>query len=394
MSKTRDILICVGVVIIAVAAIFLMNKIDSKNTNDMDDLYIPSEATSALEETQPTKDITNSVDRVALPDTIYGTVGKPIIIRYLNITGYNSLEDISVVVDSNDKGKVYDDRWEYIPTEAGETTITFTVVDKQGVTVNKSTHLLQIKDQKKAKEISVLVIGDGTIESGYATKKMLDLATADGNKLTLLGTRTATHINDANNRYEGRSGWRASTYLRDIKNADNEAVNPFFNPEEKRFDFSYYMQQQEYSSVDVVCIQLGISDIFGAPTDEALYTAGYLQSYFGNMGIIIDSIHQFDPNIKIVWNLITPGSVEQEKFEIAYGKSQTADQYKKNTYMTNLEIIKNRSDENNVYIASTNAPLDTVNDMQMGGSGGVHPADKGCQDIGTALYNMIMAIVE
>ena len=392
MRKVKDMIVCVVVLAVAAVGIFLLSKLDSKSDYDTDNVYVPS--TSTTDGTKPNQNKADSVEKVALPDTIYGIVGKPIIIRYLNITGYNSLDEISVVVDAAGKGVTYDDRWEYTPTEAGDTVVSFTVSDKQGVVINKSTHTLRIADSQKSKEVSVLVIGDGTIAVGYETKQMLDMAELDGNKLTLLGTGTANHGNDDNNRFEGRSGWRASTYVSNMNGSDSDVTNPFYNPEAKRFDFSYYMLNQGYSSVDVVFIQLGISEIFGEPTDEMLYSENYMHKYFRYMDKIIESIHVYDPNIKIVWNLILPGSTEEEKFEMAYGKSQTAAQYKRNTYLTNLEIVNNKSNTTNVYLAPTNAPLDTVHDMQEGIGGGVHPGAKGCQDIGAALYGMIMAIVE
>ena len=393
MSKAKDILIYISAAAIALAALLLFNKIDGSNDDNTNSVSDSSIGANITNKQKPTQDVLGFEDNVALPETIYGIVGKPIVIRFLNITEYNSLDGISVEVEANGKGKVFADRWEYVPKEQGDIEITFTVKDSEGTITNKSSHVLRIIDNR-TKNISALIIGDSTIESGFETKAMLDLATADGSNLTLLGTRTTSYINDDNNRHEGYNSLKALSCVRNEIVSGTDVVNPFYNPETKQFDFSYYMQTQGYTSVDVVCLQLGINDIFSASTDEQLYSDSYMHRYFWHMDKIIESIHSYDPNIKIVWNLISPGTADTEKFKLAYGEGQTVEQYKKNTYLTNLEIISRNSNKTNVYVAPTNAPLDTVNNMYEGVSGAILPSEKGCQEMGITLYSFIMAIAE
>ena len=332
------------------------------------------------------------VDKVALPDVSYSVVGEPLVIRFMNITGYNSLQDVTVKVETGGKGEVFADRWEYTPQQAESISLSFEVTDGQGKVVNRSTHIIEVKEPSKTEQASVLVIGDSTVEAGRETENMLKLAKEDGFNLKLLGSVSQDWLKDPNNRHEGRGGWKAVTYAEKAGSENTGAVNAFFNPETERFDFAYYMKEQGYESVDYVFLQLGINDVFGASSDKGLNSATFAKTYFENMDILIESIHAYDPAIKIVWNMILPCSVEQEKFDLAYDNGQTADRCKRNSYLTNLAIVEHVSGMNNVFVAPTNAVLDTVNDMANAGSGAVHPGEKGYYAVGQVLYNYVRAL--
>lgn len=80
-------------------------------------------------------------------------------------------------------------------------------------------------------------------------------------------------------------------------------TNAFYNPSTEGFDFSYYMTNQDYSSVDFVIIQLGINDLY----NESLYAAkARIDTLIADMTTIINSIHTFNPDQKIILNLPTP----------------------------------------------------------------------------------------
>lgn len=393
MQSVKNWFICIIAVVVGIGGLFLFDRIDRSKEDEYVDQYVPSSQVTATQTTSQTQE-EDVVDPVALPNTIYAVVGKPLIIRFLNIIEYNSLTNISVTVDANGKGTIFDDRWEFVPTVSEVIPVTFTVKNGRGEIINKSTHNIDVMKIDKKKDISLLVIGDSTIEGGYETKKVLDLASEDGHKLTLLGSRTTSYVQDNKNRHEGRGGWKASTYVEKAESENTGAANPFYNPETKTFDFEYYMAKQGYSSVDCVCLQLGINDMFYAQTDEAVYSDSYIRKYFYYMDKIIESIHAYDSTIKIIWNMILPGSVEQDKFEQAYGDSQTADRYKRNTYLSNLEIVEHIKEKENVYLAPTNASLNTKDNMGQNGNGAVHPAKDGYYEIGTILYYQVLSLMD
>ena len=191
---------------------------------------------------------------------------------------------------------------------------------------------IHVKDPKKVskKDLKILCIGDSITNSNFPshTKYWLNKF---GINATMLGT--------LNNRYdgygygishtfpydyakgEGRGGWRltditCTTPLKDGGTYVNSSF-PMMNPSTGKFDFSYYMQNQGYTDVDFVIINMGTNDLSGyhyassVSTNPAYNTVRkvdlnteYLnpesEFYLGKQyKILIDSIHAYNPNIKI-----------------------------------------------------------------------------------------------
>lgn len=139
-----------------------------------------------------------------------------------------------------------------------------------------------------------LLIGDSLTDMGKYQKYAADYFDNSLVTVNWLGTRVSSY----GLRHEGRSGWRAYTYTHFAATTpgDNEGIadtNPFWDPNAGKFDFSYYMTSQGYSSVDIVFINLGTNDFARSnhvtPTDVK-----------DSWQEIIDSIHAYDPNIHIV----------------------------------------------------------------------------------------------
>jgi len=150
---------------------------------------------------------------------------------------------------------------------------------------------------------SVLVIGDSTVAQNTMTQKMMDAFTTEGETLTLLGTRGTSP-----NLHEGRAGWSAKQYC--TESSSGGVANAFFNTATNKFDFSYYMTNQGYTSVDFIIIQLGINDLYNAKFENSenviSETAGYITE-------MIDSILAYNPNQKILLNLPTALNSDQSK---------------------------------------------------------------------------------
>lgn len=325
-----------------------------------------------------------NIAKLALPLKTYAIAGQPIKIYFLNLTEYNSLSGLRFEVKSNVSGTVYADRWEYVPTKSESVFFSVSVYDRDYKLLNRGYSIIEVADKSQKENLSVMVIGDSTVNGSTQTRTMVTLAKKEGYNLTLLGSR-----GDGTNRHEGRSGWTASNYVNSQTSASY--TNAFYNPDKGKFDFAYYMQTRGYSGVDCVVIQLGINDIFYATTNKDLDTK--LEKFFTNMEFIMNSIHDYDRNIKIVWDLVTPGSTDQSLFEHVYGTKQTAERHKLNTYLANLKIMQKYTDWTNLYIAPINLTLDTTNNM-MGivGNGSVHPSSAGYTEMGTMLYSFVRAI--
>ena len=155
---------------------------------------------------------------------------------------------------------------------------------------------------------TALVIGDSTVDFDTMTAKMLELFTENGSTLTLLGT-----LGDGTttNKNEGRSGWTTSDYFTNKKY--NDVVNPFYNPDTETFDFKYYMNQQGYTSVDFVIIQLGINDLYNATNNYESAS----KNAISNIKKMIDSVFVFNDSIKVIINLPTTPNSDKSKHSVS-----------------------------------------------------------------------------
>lgn len=318
---------------------------------------------------------------IALPSTIYAFAGVPISMYFYNITPYQP-DDIYLRFSnlSASKGKIKSRCcWEYTPASAERITLMPIIVNHDYRTLNDNeSFVLDVKDSTVKSSLTCLVIGDSTVEHGYETQKMLDLATTDGYPLTLIGTRGS-----GTNRHEGRSGWTADMYVND---AGSSRPNAFYNPTTQKFDFAYYMAQQGYDGVDCVFIQLGINDVFSAKTDSGL--AEKWQLYYPNVDYIIESIRSYDSEIKIVVNTLIPCDTDQDAFGDAYGVSQEVWRNHRNVYLTNLNTIDRYKNIENLYVSPYCMALDCDNNM----AGDVHPNQDGYNQLGAQMYGFARAI--
>lgn len=327
--------------------------------------------------------LTKTVKPLALPPTLYTFANQPVVTFLRNILPYHP-DDVYVRMITSNKGKLYSDRWEYTPKNAETVKVKYHVYDRNYNPLNDAAEFSLVVSNATTKEsLTVLVIGDSTVNAGMETQKMLDLADVDGYNLTLLGTRGTS---GSLNQHEGRGGWTAAMYVNNAANSSGSVVNAFYNPSKSTFDFSYYMSQQGYSGVDCVFIQLGINDLFSYETDSDLATA--IETYLTNMETIINSIHAYDSTIKIVLNMIIPCAADQDAFTDIYGVTQTTWRCRKNTYDGNMALLAKFGNAANVYISHFNAALDTINNMD----GGVHPVEAGYEQLGTQMYSFMRAI--
>ena len=359
----------VTLIAVAILLVVILGAAPAGNTGN-------STATTAPA-TEPTEPFV-STNTLAMPEKTVAFVGQPITVYFLNVTGYNyTLEsgEVRYKANAGGKGTIYADHWEYTPAQEETVKLELSVYDAQGKLLDAGAVEIEVRSASQKEKLSVMVIGDSTVNAGQITQTMLDLAKEDQYDLTLLGLRGT-----GNNRHEGRGGWTAKRYAADT---GYTADNPFWNATTQAFDMAYYMANQNYTGVDCVVIQLGINDTFSCRTDEALATK--MQDYFTYMDAMIASIHAYDPNIKIVWNLVQPCAVDGSKFS---ADSVGPERAKVNFYKTNLEILKRFADAENIYINMSHAALDTANNMK----DHVHPVAAGYAQLGTQLYSFLRAI--
>lgn len=149
---------------------------------------------------------------------------------------------------------------------------------------------------------SLLCIGDSTVDHDVMTAKIKSFFEENGKTVTLLGTLGDGQGTGNNN--EGRAGWTTSDYFTDKQY--NGVVNPFYNPSSQTFDFSYYMNNQGYTSVDFVVIQLGINDLYNFDDTKIIPT-------WENVNAMIDSILSYNQSTKVLLNLPTTPNADWSK---------------------------------------------------------------------------------
>ncbi len=169
---------------------------------------------------------------------------------------------------------------------------------------------------KIKKDVKLLFIGDSITHANIAAYVKIWL-TQFGFTPTFIGTVSNSNPNYGYGKVggveaelgEGRGGWRLTDFTGTTKRKDGtiylKGNNPFWNFETNTFDFPGYMEKNSFDGVDFVIIMLGTNDILGhhneldqeniaKPTIEEI--CEYMPIEYQKM---IDSIHAYDPNIKI-----------------------------------------------------------------------------------------------
>ena len=215
---------------------------------------------------------------------------------------------------------------------------------------------------------SLLAIGDSTVDSDVMTATLLSHFASKGRTITLLGT--CGSATDPLNKNEGRAGWTTAEYM--ANTSKNGYTNPFYN---NGFDFSYYMNQQGYSGVDFVVIQLGINDLYNVLDPN-------YASIFGNIKTMIDSILAYNANIKVIVNLpTTPNSDESAHSVAEYLYRNRVIKF--NEY-AQAQILSGFN-ENSVRCSYCHLILDPATDIR----DNVHPTDAGYQKMALEVVNQI-----
>lgn len=309
----------------------------------------------------------------ALPKrTLRGTVGYPYKIYKDSAV---ALPLFQMFLSGRESSKDAEGNVNFACTASGSTTnaYNYSVYDTNYACVERvksyggETKTLNLSD------CTVLVIGDSTVarDSGAMTQVMLDEFTAAGHTLTLIGTRGTSP-----NLHEGRSGARASEYVSSA--TAGGVTNAFYNPTSKEFDFSYYMTENGFSTPDFVVLQLGINDLYnvGFENDETA-----ISTLVSNIKTIIDSILEYNSDIKILLNLPTvPNSNQSVHSNARWAYNNIRIRY---CMAMQWELLKNY----------TSSARETYNHLILDAStdiaDNVHPASSGFSKMGKEVVSQI-----
>jgi hypothetical protein len=315
--------------------------------------------------------------KINLPNTLYATVGTEFNIYNANILKEKT-EDYNIRYVSPSIGAQFDERFTSTPTSPGTYSLNVEIYNKTKLLTAKSVNIVVSNPRTTKKK--VMVIGDSTVRGngfGYVTQRLVSKL---GSNIELIGT-----MGIAPNLWEGRGGWTAAKYR--TGDSYDGAVNPFYNPNIDDFDFSYYMNNQGFASVDVVLINLGINETFAYTSDSAVRSAA--PTIIGNLSAMINSIKSFDSNIKVALNVTIPPNARQQKFgeqKLAGLSDQTQWRYKYNNHLWVNEMISYFHGKND--LINIHASIDTENNI----ADHLHPTETGYNQIGDTVYSYLNSL--
>ena len=245
-------------------------------------------------------DVPTDVPKFVIPKGSVALVGHEWNLYFDNVI--DALTDayyVTASVTNISRATVLSDCLRITPTasDVGEHVVTLSLVNlKSKEAVDTAIFTLTILADEKPTNKKVIFIGDSLTDAGIYPAEIQHNLSNGG--ITSLGTRTDTVTIGDNTftvNHEGRSGWATYDYTRTKTGYRTDCDNPFYDG--TAFNFSYYMQQQGYDSVDAVVIGLG--------------TNGKAQSAsLSALKIMIDSIHEYNSEIPIIVSLVTPPATQ------------------------------------------------------------------------------------
>ena len=296
-------------------------------------------------EEKSTTEIETNIE-IITPSKVCVTTGRELNIYYDNIIRYSSVDKVNsfeiVGFDTN-----YNDKASCVFTDNNENwniDVKLSNIDRNNL-ITKTININNVKSTVgSGLTKKVLFIGDSMTAAGVYASEIVNLFSRDVMNVELLGTRGSGSA-----KHEGRSGWRAYEYVNNASGVYGDIVaNAFFNSETSKFDFSYYMQQQGYTNVDYVFINLGTNDI----SRDNYNTPDEIVTYFDYM---INSIKSYNPNIKIgIWLMPMPCQMENRQRTV---KDKFLGLTKKL-----IEHYDNREDEN-LFLVPIYLNVDPLNDF-------------------------------
>lgn len=201
----------------------------------------------------------------------------------------------------------FDQSIRFTPTseDIGTYTLTAQVYDKNGKTITaKDVEIEVIADTARTGK-KVLFIGDSLTNAGFYPYEIQKYLSNEG--VESIGSRTTTayldhdpNVGQVSVNHEGRGGWSSIDYT--TQASKGNVSNAFWNPTSNKFDFSYYMTQQEFSSVDVVFLNLGTN------------SADNVSDSISSLREMIDSIRDYDANVPIVISMIACGNRTEDYY--------------------------------------------------------------------------------
>ena len=334
--------------------------------------------------------ISPSID-IILPSKYLVAQGLEGDIHYNNIARYYNT-DKSQTAKMNGKFKNYKGFAKYTPSSGDsyfDATFRLYLSDSNNASLSKIIRVDPVPTDIANGNKKLLIIGDSYTEHGIYPSALYNLLKDDTNiDVTFLGTRGTSPV-----RHEGRSGWRAYEYVNEPSGVYGySGSNAFYNSSTGKFDFSYYMNANGYTGVDIVCINLGTNDLVRG-------THNTIDDMLENYNYMVNSIKSYNPNVKIIIGLAGARALGDME------NKQEIDNALRSTKAL-IEEFDNRESDN-IYLAPYYLNIDPNNDFNFTNtaisnrnpnvtiktaSDTVHPSTIGYYKIADVLYSVIKYI--
>lgn len=337
-----------------------------------------------------------------LPPVLYAVVGQETNVYFDNlIAGDASRYEFDVHAAA---GRHMNDRWTYVPEQAGDVPLQIEVYDDNGrllasadtvvrvaataaataTTAETADTPRQSKRESRSAARHLLFIGDSTTAAGAYTAELLRLCAQGAQPIALVGTKGTPP-----NVFEGRGGWKLHDYW-------TREESPFVF--DGTFSFARYRSEHGVTALDDVCIHLGINDMFHQTTDEGMEQL--LERCMDVLERMIADIRGDDEQIRIGIMTVIPPSRTQDSFGVNYGAGQSRRRYKRNWHRWNRELLTRFAEREGIRLIPLHLNLDTARNMHttVGAANarnprpieyqnnGVHPAESGYRQMADSVY--------
>ena len=329
-----------------------------------------------------------------VPPKLYTTEGTETSIYFAGLTDL-PLGQYEFDITDNIEGRHQQERWLLDQVSTGENKATLRIFAKGRARYRlvESTKVVRVGSSAGSGQTpKVLMIGDSLVNAGIITQTVIDNASGDAMGVELLGTRGS-----GSNRHEGRGGWTFAKYATDYTGGTYGA-NPFWIG--GAVDFGQYLTDNSISAPDFVLFNLGTNETTSVSGDDDSYAAA--SSGLGHAQTIIDSIHEYDPNIKIGLMTVHPPA-GQDGCGSSYGANYSYRRALRNKLIWNKELVATYGDreDDNIFIVPSGCNYDNVNNCAKSASApinarssvtiqrsndAVHPGSEGYQQFGDAVW--------
>lgn len=253
---------------------------------------------------------------IILPSKCVAVAGSQFNIYNRNVIESNNLQNVHVywtITPYNMQYDVYDDRLAFTPSDsdAGSYTITCYIKDKRNWnTVKSKTMSLTVLAKSAITGKSVVFIGDSLTNAGVYPYEIYKNLSEEG--ISSIGTRTSYPVFGGETKtitHEGRGGWSINDYI--TLSSKDGVTNAFWNPVSQKFDFGYWLSNNNFSMPDLVFLNLGTNGAY------------QYNDNIDGINEIITSIRVSSATVPILISLITPGATQDGFTYISHGSSAT-----------------------------------------------------------------------